>query len=80
MGGIYSLVSVLYLWVAHRMAVYSGSLSMGILPAISGVSRNVEEIRIIKSRVDEVEFLVKGVSGNVEEIRTLKSRMDEVEF
>jgi len=66
MGGIYSLVSVLYLWVADRIAAYSGSLSMGILPAMSGVSKNVEEIRIIKSRL--------------EEIRILESRLDEVEF
>jgi len=60
MGGIFSLVSVLYLWVANKIAVYSGSLSMGILPAMSGVSRNMEEIRIINRRLDEREFLVNG--------------------
>jgi len=74
MGGIYSLVSVLYITVANRIAVHCGSLSMGILPAMSGVSRNVEEIRLIKRRMEEFEFLVKGVSP------IIKSRMDEVEF
>jgi len=59
MGGIFSFVSALFLLVANQIAVYSGSQSMGILPAISGVSRNVEEIRIIKRRLEEVELLVK---------------------
>jgi len=60
MGGIYSIVSVTYLLVANRIAVHSGSMSMGILPAMSGVSKNVEEIRIIKSRLDEFECSVKS--------------------
>jgi len=60
MGGIFSLVSVIYFGVANRIAVHSGSLSMGILPAMSGVSRNVEEIRIIKDRLQKVEIKVEG--------------------
>jgi len=67
MGGIFSLVSVIYFWVATLIAVCSGSLSKGILPAMPDVYRNVEEIRIIKRRLQEIEDSGAGLGTKLSE-------------
>jgi len=51
MGGVLSITSMVYFWVGYRIAKYSGSTSLGILPAMSFVFTNLEDIRYIKRQL-----------------------------
>jgi len=65
MGGIFSLLSVVYFVVAKRIAVYSGSLDLGILPAMSDVFRNQEDIGIMKRKLQEGRYPVRVLDTNL---------------
>jgi len=67
MGGIFSLLSVVYFVVAKRIAVYSGSLDLGILPAMSDVFRNQEDIGIMKHKLQGVRYPVRVLDTNFTE-------------
>jgi len=55
LGGLLTLISIVYFWVAYYIAVYLGrhSYEMGILPEMSFVFSNLEKILLIKECLEE---------------------------
>jgi len=52
MGGMLSISSIIFFWVAYYLAVIFGEKNtMGILPGISFVFSNLETIQVVKERV-----------------------------
>jgi len=64
MGGIFSLLYVVYFVVGKYIAVYSGSEDLGILPAMSNVFRNQEDIGIMKRKLQGVRYPVRVLDTN----------------
>jgi len=62
LGGLLTIVSVVYFWVAYYIAVYLGrhSWEMGILPEMSFVFSNLENIALIKESLEENNLIPKS--------------------
>lgn len=58
MGGMLSLLTFWYFFIAYHIArVLSNDGSLGILPGLSKVFRNLEMLSIIKKELEEREIL-----------------------
>jgi len=59
LGGLLTLLSVAYFWVAYYIAIYLGrhSWEMGILPEMSFVFSNLEKILLIKECLDKNKII-----------------------
>jgi len=62
LGGVFSVVSLVYFWVAYYIAYTLGhhSYHMGILPFMSFTFSNLEYILFIKERLEHTHIVRKG--------------------
>jgi len=58
MGGVFSLISIIYFRVAYHIAVKSGGTSMGILPVMSFIYAIKEDILLLKDSLHEEEEMI----------------------
>jgi len=65
MGGLLSLTAIVYYWVAHKIAKLAGGMSMGILPGMSFVFSNMEEILYLKRQLRNDVMLATFEKGEL---------------